>query len=497
MKTIKLFTIAAITILSMQVKAQVTMDFEPNNLPSNANCWAMAAMTGFYSPSTIISGGLSARTNQLTSSLPTSTWIKSPWLKPGSGNITFKVRLDGSSGTSRSLRVRFIPYNESAGTFKEGVAIADSFTYNFAAPVSGTGSNSVRYVSYTIPGSIANTNNVYKVMISFMGSGGTGRCFMDDLEIPGTYWADPSNSCLPLALVVDADSDGVPDSDDEYPNDAQRAYNNYYPEKGNGTLMFEDLWPSVGDYDFNDLVVGYRFNTVSDAANNIVEINYEITPKAIGASFNNGFGIMLNGITEEKIFSIEGLNNNAKWLNLNKNGTEADQKTATIIVFTSANDVLPNPGGSSGVNVDIKAPFVEPKTISFSVKFREKDGKAPNGLVSMKELTADNFNPFIIINQDRGIELHLAGYNPSDKADSKLFGTFDDNSKDGNYYKTKSNLPWALNIPAEIPYAKEKVDFVKAYTYFAEWAKSKGVLYSDWYEDNNKYRDYDMLYIVK
>jgi LruC domain-containing protein len=117
--------------------------------------------------------------------------------------------------------------------------------------------------------------------------------------------------------------------------------------------------------------------------------------------------------------------------------------------------------------------------------------------VSTKELTADNFNPFIIINQDRGIELHLAGYNPSDKADSKLFGTFDDNSKDGNYYKTKSNLPWALNIPAEIPYAKEKVDFVKAYTYFAEWAKSKGVLYSDWYEDNNKYRDYDMLYIVK
>ncbi len=480
----------------MQVKAQVTMDFEPNNLPSNANCWAMEDMTGFYSASTIISGKLSARTNQLTSSLPTTTWIKSPWLKPENGKITFKVRLDGKTATSRSLRIRFIPYDANEAIFKEGIAIEDSFTYDFDRPVSGAGSNSVRDLSYTIPNSVANTKNVYKVMISFMGSGGTGGCLIDDLEIPGTYWADPSNSCLPLEFNVDTDSDGVQDSDDEYPNDAQRAYNNYYPTKGNGTLMFEDLWPSMGDYDFNDLVVGYRFNTVSDANNDIVEINYEITPKAIGASFNNGFGIMLDGIPSEKIFSIEGLNTNAKWLTLNKNGTEVDQKIATIIVFTSANDVLPNPGGSSGVNVDIKAPFVEPKTISFSVKFRE-DGKAPNGSVSMKEFSPEQFNPFIIINQDRGTELHLNGYNSSDKVDTKLFGAFDDNSKEGNFYKTKSNLPWALNIPAEIPYAMEKVDFIKAYTYFAEWVKSKGELYTDWYEDNNKYRDYDMLYIVK
>jgi hypothetical protein len=33
--------------------------------------------------------------------------------------------------------------------------------------------------------------------------------------------------------------------------------------------------------------------------------------------------------------------------------------------------------------------------------------------------------------------------------------------------------------------------------YFAEWAKSKGDLYSDWYKDKDKYRDYDALYIVK
>jgi LruC domain-containing protein len=115
----------------------------------------------------------------------------------------------------------------------------------------------------------------------------------------------------------------------------------------------------------------------------------------------------------------------------------------------------------------------------------------------MKEISPEQFNPFIIINQERGHELHLAGYEPSERADSKLFGTYDDNSKEGDYYRTKNNLPWALNIPAEIPNTIEKVDFVKAYSYFAEWAKSKGDFYSDWYEDKEKYRDYDVLYIVK
>jgi LruC domain-containing protein len=78
-----------------------------------------------------------------------------------------------------------------------------------------------------------------------------------------------------------------------------------------------------------------------------------------------------------------------------------------------------------------------------------------------------------------------------------MFGTFDDNSKEGNYYKTKNNLPWALNIPAEIPYSSEKTDFIKSYVYFADWALSNGEKYQDWYENNEKYRNNDALYIVK
>lgn len=497
MKLIKNLALAAITFLSVQLNAQVTMGFEPGYTPSNANCWAAGAVAAYYSSSTVITGGLSGRTNQLTSSLPTSTWIKSPWMKMGSGNITMNVRLDGNPATSRALRVRYIPYDINAGVYKQGPAIADSSSYSFASPVSGTGSNSVRSLSFAIPSSIANTNAVYIVMISFMGSGGTGRAYIDDISIPGTYWANPSNSCLPLTLITDTDGDGVQDSDDAYPNDAIRAYDNFYPAKTNGTLMFEDLWPSVGDYDFNDLVLGYRYNTVTNSSNNIVEIKYEITPKAIGASLNNGFGFMLDGISYDNIYSVEGLKNDAEWLSLNKNGTEAEQKTATIIVFTSANAVLPNPGGSSGVNTDPKGIYVKPTTINFTVRFRNDEGKPVNSDVSTKDFTSENFNPFIVINQVRDQEIHLPTYNPSNKATSKTFGTSDDNSKEGNYYKSKNGLPWALNIPAEIPNTIEKADFIKAYNYFSYWVESAGKEYADWYEDNEKYRNKEVLYIVK
>lgn len=497
MKIVKYLAGLVMSIFAAQSFAQVTMDFEPANVPSSANCWTTGALVAYYSPSTVINGGLSGRTNATLNNSSSNSWIKTPWLKPGSGNITIKVRLDGGTTISRIMRLRFFPYNANATTtLKEGSASADSITYTFASPVSGTGSSEIRSLTFPIPSSIANSSNVYKVVFSFMGDAGAGRIFMDDISVPGTYWADPSNKCLPLPVKMDADGDGVQDSDDAYPNDAVRAYDNWYPAKSNGTLMFEDLWPSVGDYDFNDLVLGYRFNTVTDAGNKVVEIKYEITPKAIGASFNNGFGFMLDGVDYDKVVSVTGLSTEAKWLGLNKNGTEADLKTACIIVFTSANNVLPSPGGS-GVNVDPNAPYVNPETIKFTVSFMNDGPKAEKSTLSYGELTADKFNPFIIINQDREKEVHLPGYAPTAKAEQKFFGTGNDNSSEGNYYKTKDNLPWALNVPMDIPHTSEKNDFIKGYLYFADWARSGGREYTDWYEDSEKFRNNEVLYRIK
>ncbi|MFY8107540.1 MAG: LruC domain-containing protein [Bacteroidia bacterium] len=458
-----------------------------NRLYDISNCWAFGAVTYTRTSTQIISGNFSMRSNSPTSLDPNACWVKSPWLKPGSGNITLKMKFESAtSATLRRVILTYCSYDPaSLSSSKEGTHIRfDSISYVPNLPTTA------QTLSFAIPAAIANSGQVYKIRISFVGTGGTTRFNMDDLVIPGTYWSDPSNSCLPLPVIVDADSDGVADADDAYPNDATRAYNNYYPAAGKGTLMFEDLWPTTGDYDFNDYVASYRYNLVTNAANRVVEMKLALTTRAIGASLKNGFGFQLNNIEPIYVTSVTGAEtHNASWVSTASNGTENGQDFANIIVFDDAFKILPSQGGS-GVNVDPANPYATPVVQNITITF-----STLSDLLLFKDDII--FNPYLIVNQDRGREVHLANNLPSKKANTALFGTGQDatNVGAGKYYKTKNNLPWALQVESEIPYPKTKIDILQAYPNFANWAESSGASFTDWYQNLSGYRDNTKIYI--
>ena len=126
-------------------------------------------------------------------------------------------------------------------------------------------------------------------------------------ENTGTTSADLSSNHRTMALtnnvqwcfgnnVGDIDFDGIPDAQDDYPEDPLRAFNNYWPPQ-QATLAFEDLWPSIADYDFNDLILGYLFNPVTNANNELVEVFFNFEVKATGAGMSNGFGFSLPPIS--------------------------------------------------------------------------------------------------------------------------------------------------------------------------------------------------------
>jgi hypothetical protein len=72
----------------------------------------------------------------------------------------------------------------------------------------------------------------------------------------------------------DTDADGATDFVDSFPDDPNLAYENYYPSQSFfGSLAFEDLWPSRGDYDFNDLVIDYQFKEILNANNEVVQVD--------------------------------------------------------------------------------------------------------------------------------------------------------------------------------------------------------------------------------
>ena len=295
---------------------------------------------------------------------------------------------------------------------------------------------------------------------------------------------DIQNIPMPRYVQADTDKDGVPDNFDAYPNDPLKAFDNFYPSKGNfGSLAFEDMWPSVGDYDFNDLVIDYNFNQITNGKNEVVQIDLKATLTAIGATYKNGFGIQLP-VSPDLISSVTGTNIQESYIVLNGNGTEANQSKATIIVFDNGFNLLSDQGSKGvGVNTTPGNAYVTPKELDITINL-----KTP---VTLNTMGLPPYNPFMIINRVRENEVHLIDNPPTDLANKKLLGTSNDDSNpsSGRYYVTKSNLPFAIEISSHFDCPIEHLPVTDAYLKFYEWGKSGGSLYYDWFKQNSGYRN--------
>jgi LruC domain-containing protein len=456
-----------------------------NRSLEQANCWSFGSIGYTNTVAQTINGTWSMRSNQPTSLDPNACWIKTPWIKPGSANITLKVKFEAAgAATIRRIILSYTPYDVAAiNVSKEGNYVRfDSITYTPNLPTTS------QNLSFAMPAAIANATTPYKIRISFVGTGGTTRYNIDDLVINGTYFADPANNCLPQVQILDKDGDGVADNQDAYPEDKDRAYNVQISNAGESTLMFEDLWPATGDYDFNDFVAAYNAVAVTNADNKVVEVKITTNVLAIGASYNNGFAVQFDGLAQDLVKSVKGnFTTNAKYTSFNENGTEAKQDFVNILVFDQARALFPGVGGS-GINVNPEGPFVKSEKVVVTIEFKTDKAVA----FEVKEL---KLNPYIIVNQDRAIEVHLSDNVPTNLADKKFFGTGKDNSnfEKGTFYKTENNLPFAIKVAGLVPHMIEKQDILTGYPKLADWAKSEGKEYENWYNAGQGFRENKLL----
>lgn len=284
---------------------------------------------------------------------------------------------------------------------------------------------------------------------------------------------------------IDSDNDGICDSLEVYPNDPDKAFDNFTF----GSLAFEDLWYNKGDYDFNDLVTDYKINRITNSSNKVVEIISTFVVRAIGAGFHNGFGFEIP-IDFSLIENVTGNNLQTGYIITNSNGTEANQTKAVIIAFDDAYNVLSNPNGGF-VNVYNGHTFTPYDSITVSITFTNP--------LTQQEVGIPPFNPFLIKNGNREYEIHLPGYTPTNLHNINLFGSGDDNSSvDSNiYYQTDNNLPWAIHLPISFDHPVEKSQIILGYLHFEEWAESNGFLYPDWYINNTGYRNNQYIFNVE
>lgn len=289
----------------------------------------------------------------------------------------------------------------------------------------------------------------------------------------------------------DTDGDGVQDEQDAFPTDANKAYVNYYPSKDTyASIAFEDNWPKKGDFDLNDMVVKYRYTFTSNAKNQVVSMTGDYLVAASGASFKNGFGVQLP-VSASAVQSVSGYKlSSGTYISLAANGVESGQSKAVIIPFDNHDLMVHNADYSFFINTLNAKDKVTSQTASVVVNFVSP--------VDAATLKASAFNPFLISNLRRGYEVHLPGFAPTDKADSKLFGTDDDKSSasTGKYYLSADNQPWAINFTESFSYPLETININQAYLHFADWALSGGTTYTDWYSNTAAgYRNTNNIYL--
>ncbi len=297
-------------------------------------------------------------------------------------------------------------------------------------------------------------------------------------------WSAVDTTGLPPLDVPDEDRDGddVPDVVDEYPDDPDKAFNNYF----DGVVAFEDLWPIQGDYDFNDLVMAYEINQITNGENLITQIEADWTIKAVGADYDNGFAFELP-ISPGWIASVSGSDcQGTVFTGFSGSAPEIGPDLAVIPVFDRTDQIITPI--NRFVNTDPSDPVQVAPTTEIVITFT-------NGL-PQDSLSAPPYNPFIVVNGLRTHEVHLAGQAPTSMMNMTYFGTEDDASDvgAGEYYVTSSNLPWGLEVPEDWKHMYSGVDITEGYLYFEDWAESGGTVYMDWYQDRPGYTDDSVIF---
>ena len=209
----------------------------------------------------------------------------------------------------------------------------------------------------------------------------------------GTDYSDP------VLFVTCNDASAIANPNLPIMSDEKLIYpeNVFQTSRSESVLLYEDKWPSKGDYDMNDAIIKAETEVVVNGSNQVVSITDKFTPLSVDATYQNAFGYA---------FDDEGV---------------ADMTNSSTEVIKEADNqyiMIPDLNGSVGKT------FTLARTVSnLSISNYQK-----------------NYNPFLAIKYQKAVtqrkEVHLPKHEMTFMGDASLTNTEDDRffiDKSGKY----------------------------------------------------------------
>ncbi|MEL6343090.1 MAG: LruC domain-containing protein [Myxococcota bacterium] len=252
---------------------------------------------------------------------------------------------------------------------------------------------------------------------------------------------------------ADSDEDNAPDARDDYPEDETQAFDIRFPTAGSYTVAFEDLYPSPGDRDYNDLVVNFDITETANADDEVLSITANVEAVARGAGYNHRFGHRIRfpgaaASTTIKVYDADG--------GLVSSSSGEAEDIADLTIFKKTRDALRDPKHWSA-NAMAHRPIFKGYTATWTLTFDEPYPRS--------QLEAAPYDPYLYV-INTGYDIHLPG-KPALDGDAE--------------FVDRNGFPWAIVLPETFAYPIERVDIHDAYPEFEQWYTSDGTLSLSWY----------------
>lgn len=244
-----------------------------------------------------------------------------------------------------------------------------------------------------------------------------------------------------------------------------------------GTILFEDMFPSLGDYDFNDYVLKYQVSAQDLGFENGIlttsALRVGIRVAAIGGSLPYTPYLRISRLANKDVGGMDIYKTSSTtmvesdaivWEN------RGDENAPVILNFAKVASLIDRPAGNPYFNTEKDYAQVNNDNYEAIIYLEEP--------LPLNALDSGNGLDYYLKNND-GTEIHLQGIQPV-----SFKYVFENNLDRNTYYRSDKGYVWALMIPADVRHVTEQTSFLSAYKDFERWVESGGKDAKDWYLKN-------------